>query len=224
MAAARLRARLQRRRAGGQGARLELVRRHAAGRSFADIGCMYEADGAIAFAAEAAGADPVTAVDVSAPTPGYEAEHARRGSSVRFVRGNLHAPETLAATGEHDVVWCSGVLYHVPDPLRAIEALGSIASDRLILGSQTIPEVPGLPQAAVFWPGLDATGRSPYARTWNRGDATGITTPFRPDAGYANWFWGLTPSALEALLRSAGWTVDERLALGFDLYVVARRA
>jgi len=224
MAAARLRARFQRRRAGGQAARLELVRRHAPGRSFADIGCLYEAGGAIAFSAEAAGAQRVTAVDISAPTPAYEAEHARRDSRVRFVRGDLHASETLAQIGEHDVVWCSGVLYHVPHPLQTIECLGSIAGELLILGCQTIPEVPGVPQAAVFWPGLDAGRRAPYARTWNRPDALGITTPFRPQDGYANWFWGLTPSALRALVECSGWRVQETLALGHDRYVVAGRS
>ena len=40
--------------------REELVRRFAAGRSFADIGCMWGVDGAISFLAEENGATAVT--------------------------------------------------------------------------------------------------------------------------------------------------------------------
>lgn len=222
MGAARLRARLQRRHRGGQAARFGLVARHAPGRTFADIGCLYEANGAIAFAAEAAGATAVCGVDVSEPTREFADEHERRGSAVRFVRGDLHDAATLEAVGRHDIVWCSGVLYHVPHPLLTLERLSSIAGELLIVGCQTIPEVPGIPQAAVFWPGLSEAARAPYARAWGP-RAMGLATPFQPAQGYANWFWGLTPSALRALVTTAGWEVVETLAMGLDFYVVARR-
>src|SRR4051794_29129305 len=89
-----------------------LVAEHAAGKSFADVGCMWQVNGALAFAAEDAGATAVSGMDVMGPTPEYEAEHERRASTVRFVQGDLHDERAIEQLGPHDVVWCSGVIYH----------------------------------------------------------------------------------------------------------------
>src|SRR5215212_3277433 len=118
-----LAARARRRRASDAPDREDVVRRHAAGRSFADVGCMWKVNGRIAFVAEEAGATNVTGVDVMAPTPEYEAEHERRGSGVRFVQGDLHDPALVDQVGRHDVVWCSGVLYHSPNPMLTLQRL-----------------------------------------------------------------------------------------------------
>src|SRR4051812_19544904 len=99
----------------------ELIRRHAPGGSFADIGAMWQMHGRMPFVAEKAGATEVTAVDAMDPTPEFEREHARRGSSVRFVQGDLHDPLIVDDVGEHDFVWCSGVIYHSPNPYLLIE-------------------------------------------------------------------------------------------------------
>src|SRR3954454_3756877 len=111
-----LAARAQRRRASSARDREDVVRRHAAGKSFADVGCMWKVNGRIAFVAEEAGATAVTSVDVMAASDEFEAERRRRESNVRFVNGDLHDPATIAEVGEHDVVWCSGVLSHAPNP------------------------------------------------------------------------------------------------------------
>jgi 2-polyprenyl-3-methyl-5-hydroxy-6-metoxy-1,4-benzoquinol methylase len=142
-------------------AREELVRRYAAGRSFADIGCMWSVHGRIAFEAEAAGATQVTGMDVMSPTPEFEREHERRHSRARFVRGDVHDPAAIDEVGPHQVVWCSGVLYHSPNPLLVLGRLRSITTEYLILATETIPEIPGLRQACVFFPGLGGSRRSP---------------------------------------------------------------
>lgn len=200
----------------------ELVRRHAGGRSFADVGCMYGANGAIAFLAEESGATAVTAFDAMEETPEYRAEHQRRSSSVRFVRGDLHEP---GAIGEHDVVWCSGVVYHSPSPLLTLERLAAAARELLIVGSHTIPEVPGLAQACVFYPRLADADRGVYSPVWPC-NSVGISTPYdeRPEMAYANYWWGITPSALRAMVEvQPGFRVVEELAEPFTSYVVARR-
>src|SRR3954451_15654808 len=116
MLAARLR-----RRARGRDAALppypEIYLPYARDRSFADIGTMWSVNGRYAFEAEAGGASKVTAVDVMVPTEEFERELARRGSEVRFVRADITQRESLAAVGTHEVVWCSGVVYHQPNPL-----------------------------------------------------------------------------------------------------------
>jgi len=192
------------------------VARFAPGRSFADVGCMWGVDGAIAFLAEECGAARVTGVDVMAPTEAFEREHARRGSAVRFVRGDLHAPETVAEVGVHDVVWCSGVLYHAPSPLLTLERLRQLCGEWLLLGTETVREWPWSPGRAAFHP-----ARRRLAR--RRGAArVGLDTPFDPAAGYANWWWGLSPSAVRAMVQASGFAVQEEHRSGRHLLVVAR--
>jgi hypothetical protein len=190
---------------------LDFIRELAPGKSFVDVGCMWGVNGAHAFLAEESGATAVCGVDVFGPTPEFEAERARRGSRVEFVLGDCTAPATLARVGLRDVVFCAGVLYHHPSPFDVLVALRSICGERLLLRTSTIPEVRGLPNAAVFFPGLPDRAR----RLWNLRSLgllhqAGITNPFRAEEGYGNWFWGLTPSCLESMLAVAGFRVLRR--------------
>jgi hypothetical protein len=219
IAAHRARARLPRRR----GDRLDIVRSYAPGKSFLDVGCMWNVNGAVAFAAEAAGASSVCGVDVMAPTPEFTAEHARVGSRVRFVEGDLHDEAVLAVAGAHEIVWCSGVLYHAPNPVLTLERLRSVCGEWLLLATEILPDVPGVPGACVLYPALDDGDRRAFASVPG-GEAVGVTTPYDPDAGYGNWFWGITPSALDGLLRVAGFGPVERTwrPSPFHLTVAAR--
>jgi len=207
MAAARARRRLYRLR-GARAPREDLVARHVRGRSFLDVGCMWSVDGAIAFGAEAAGASRVTAIDVMAPTQAYLAEHARRDSQVTFWQGDIHDPALIARAGVHDVVWCSGVVYHAPHPLLTLQRLRELTGQFLLLASETIPEVPGLAQACVYLPGLGEADRRAHG-AGRGGGLVGVDGRFDPGRGYANWFWGLSPSALRAMVASAGFEVLE---------------
>jgi hypothetical protein len=214
-------ARLRRRVAPGRRPREELVAAHVPGRSFADIGCMWSVDGAIAFAAEAAGAAAVTGVDVMSASAAYTAEHERRASRVRFVQGDVHDPGTAQEVGVHDVVWCSGVIYHAPHPLLTLERLRALTGELLILASETIPEVPGLPQACLFLPALPAATRR--ALTAGRGGVLeGLSTPFSAERGYANWYWGLSRSALRGMLAAQGLEVVEEHGDAFHATLLAR--
>ncbi|MGH2951845.1 MAG: class I SAM-dependent methyltransferase [Solirubrobacterales bacterium] len=204
----------------------DLIRRYAPGRSFADIGCLWEVDGACAFLAEEAGASAVTAMDKWPPSELYLAEHARRGSALRFVEGDLHDPETVREIGVHDVIWCSGVLYHTPDPVLAIGRLLEMTGEYLIAGTKTLPSVPGLPGLAAYYPGLSERDRASYDAI-----ASAVSkAPFEPESFFANWFWGLTPEALAAIARSkADVTVVEEIGLPWkqradDCYLVLRRS
>lgn len=155
---------------------------------------MWQVDGALAFHAETAGATRVTGVDLMAPTEAFEAEHARRGSAVRFVRGDLHDEATIEAVGPHDVVWCSGVVYHAPHPVLTLQRLRSITGEVLVVASETLRERRPR-RSAVFAP---APGSHPAH-----------TQALDPLAGYAGWWWGLTPSALRAIAEAAGFRAIE---------------
>ena len=133
------------------------IAEHAPGRSFADIGGLF-IDGATSFEAEEAGASSVTLFDVGDReyAPGYLDEHARRDSKVRYVQGDLHDLAFAEQVGPHDVVWCTGVLYHTPNPVHQLMQLREITRELLFLGTHTIPEVPGVEQACLYYPHLSA--------------------------------------------------------------------
>ena len=172
---------------------------------------MWGVNGAHAFLAEESGATDVCGVDVFGPTPEFDDERARRGSRVEFVLGDCTAPVTLERIGVRDVVLCAGVLYHHPSPFDVLVALRRICRERLLLRTSTIPEIRGLPNAAVFFPHLPDRGRSLWnLRSLGVLHQAAITDRFRAEDGYGNWLWGLTPSCLESLLTTAGFRVLQR--------------
>ena len=188
----------------------DYVRRFAPGNSFVDIGCMWGVNGDFSFLAEEAGASAVKGVDVFGPTPEFEAKRRERKSAVEFVLGDCTQPETIARVGAADVVLCAGVLYHLPAPYDLLVALRQICRKTLILRTSTIPEIAGLPNAAVFFPMLTAEHR----KMWNLSSLgllhqEGISNAFDPEQGYSNWFWGLTPSALRSMVETAGFRVEQ---------------
>ena len=185
------------------------IRHHAPERSFVDIGCMWGVNGEFSFIAEEAGATVVKGVDVFGPTPEFEEKKRTRNSNVEFILGDATHPDTIAKIGVMDVVFCAGVLYHHPSPFDLLTALRRICGQLLILRTSTIPEIDGLPNAAVYYPMLEASGR----RLWNLSSLgvkwqAGITQGFDPSQGYGNWFWGITPSCLSSLLKTAGFIVE----------------
>ncbi|MGE4425363.1 MAG: class I SAM-dependent methyltransferase [Solirubrobacteraceae bacterium] len=201
MLAARLRQRLSR----ATPPREELVAEHAAGRTFLDVGCMWQIHGGIALAAEAAGATAVTGVDVMDASPEYLAEHARRGSSMRFVRGDLHDPALVDEVGPHDVVWCSGVLYHAPHPLLTLERLRALTGRTLILATETVPR---RGTVCEFAP--------------EPGTHPGIDRRLDPAEGYVGWYWGISPGAVRRMLEVTGFELQDEHRTAFHMTVVAR--
>ena len=199
----------------------EFIQRYAPGHSFVDVGCMWGVNGEYAFIAEEMGATVVKGVDVFGPTPEFEEKKRQRQSNVEFILGDATQPDTLARIGVVDVVFCAGVLYHHPSPFDLLVALRRMCGHKLILRTSTIPEIEGLPNAAVYFPMLKAADR----KLWNLSSLglqrqVGITDGFEPDQGYGNWFWGLTPSCLESLLETAGFHVDYRLTEAFVQTVI----
>ena len=204
-----------------------LVDELAPERSFIDVGAIWRMHGKVAFRAEGAGATRVTALDVAPPTAEYRDEHESRGSKVRFVLGDLHEPATREEAGAHDVVWCSGVVYHCPNPLHTLECLRELTLRTLVLISATLPEAPGARQAAVFFPGLEERQRRAYDAAYSAAlgpgeGRLGLTSPFDPEQRYGNWWWGLTPSSLRGMLEVAGFSVVQTKSNGFHTRVVAR--
>jgi hypothetical protein len=199
----------------------EFIRNYAPGNSFVDIGCMWGVNGEYAFIAEEAGATEVIAVDVFGPTPEFEEKKIVRNSSVKFILGDASHPDTIEQIGVKDVVFCAGVLYHHPSPFDLLVALRRICNKTLILRTSTIPEIEGLPNAAVYFPMLKPEDR----QLWNLSSLgvviqAGIADDFDPKKGYGNWFWGHTPSCLMSLLKTAGFQAEWRFNEAFAQTVI----
>lgn len=180
----------------------ELIARHVPGRSFVDVGCMWRVDGAYAFHALERGATAVTGVDINPATDRFAARNAAVEDRVRFVQSDVNDPMLPSRVGEFDVVFCSGVLYHVPNPVLTLEQLRRLCRGTLILTTASILER-DTPHAAVFLPYLEASTRDRLdfpALARKRG----LDSPVIERRGYANWLWLPTASCLRAMLRFAG--------------------
>lgn len=103
---------------------------------------------------------------------------------------------------------------HTPNPVLQLLHLRKVTRELLYLGSHTIPEVPGLPNACVYYPYLPDDTREAFAAAhWQPENCWAIGTPFndKPMFGHGNFWWGLTASAVRAMLRTARFEVIEEI-------------
>jgi SAM-dependent methyltransferase len=189
---------------------MDFVREEVRGKSFVDIGCMWNVNGEYCVAAAQSGARSVTGVDVIAPTAEFERKRRELAPTIEFIQGDGASREVMQRIGEADVVLCHGVLYHHPSPYHLLVSLRELCRETLILGSATIPECRTLPQGAVYYPGLSEKDRRRWdiAGKHGGGKRWAINAPYDPEVGYANWFWGLTPSCITAMAETAGFRVE----------------
>ncbi len=162
-----------------------------AGKSVLDIGAW---DGFYSFEAERRGAARVVATDHYAwhgtgwgtgkGKAGFELARQALGSKVEDVDVDVLdlSPERL---GTFDVVFFLGVLYHVPNPLVALERVSAMTRDMLII--ETVIDMIGIGRpAAAFYPGRELND-----------DPT-------------NW-WGPNEAAVAGMLRAVGFNSVETI-------------
>jgi tRNA (mo5U34)-methyltransferase len=170
-----------------------------AGKSLLDIGAW---DGYFSFAAERLGAERVVALDSviwqNVSKEPFEIARTRLGSKVEDVEMEVLdiSPETV---GTFDVVLFLGVLYHMRDPMAALEAVASVTDELLVV--ETLTDLTWSRRKAVaFYPG-----------TYLGGD-------------HSNW-WGPNPAAAAAMVAEFGFK-DVRIVkptnLVRHLYMTAR--
>ena len=172
-------------------AKLDFVRMPAdlSGRSVLDVGAW---DGFFSFEAERRGARRVLATDSFSwgeggwgSKQGFELARRALGSRVedRDIDVLDLSPE---AVGVFDEVLFLGILYHMRNPLLALEKVASVTGQRLILETH-IELAQSKKPVMVFFPAQELAD-----------DAT-------------NW-WGPNPAAVEAMLRAVGFRRVERVA------------
>ena len=164
------------------------------GQTVLDVGCW---DGFYSFAAERLGAQRVLATDSFVWQCGHKEGFllARQALNSKVEDIDIDvldlAPERI---GTFDVVLFLGVLYHMKHPMLALEKVASVTKRLLVL--ETVIDLLHIPgKALAFYPGSEL------------------------DRDDTNWF-GPTPAAAEAMLRSVGfrriervWPTTERLLL-----------
>lgn len=163
------------------------------GKTVLDVGAW---DGFFAFEAERRGARRVLATDSFVWQPGTPGSKegfllAREvlGSRVEDMEVDVMDldPDVL---GTFDLVLCLGVLYHMRDPLMALQRVARVTVDQLIL--ETHIDALGDPRPmAAFYPGTELNN-----------DAT-------------NW-WGPNPAAVEGMLRAVGFRDVRMVWSSFD--------
>jgi len=165
---------------------------------------MWRVDGAYAFHALASGATAVTGIDINPATPKFCERNAAAKDRVRFVQSDINDPALPDRVGEFDVVFCSGVLYHVPNPVFSIEQLRRLCRGTLILTTASVLERE-TPHAAVFLPYLDVAERQRLDFDFSApARKRGLDSAVVEHRGYANWLWLPTASCVRAMVRFAG--------------------
>ena len=197
-----------------------LIQNYCKGKSFIDVGCMWGVNGYFSFLAEVYGANEVTGFDIYEPSEEFLRTHKERNSRVIFRQGDINSNSIVSKLGQFEVVYCTGLLYHVPDPVFTLNKLRQICSGVLILGTAVIPEFTGIKNMAVYYPFLEKNQRNIWKQ--NSGDQSGITTPFDLKQGYGNWIWGLTNSCLMSLAKTAGFDVIEKHLGRFYSFIVCK--
>lgn len=156
------------------------------GRSVLDIGAW---DGFFSFEAERRHAARVVACDYYAwHGVGWDTGQGKAGFQLAREALNSRVEDvdldvmklSPDRVGSFDVVLFLGVLYHLPNPLLALERVASVTKGLLIL--ETVVDMVGFGRpAAAFYPGRELNG-----------DPT-------------NW-WGPNQAAVQGMLRSVGFT------------------
>jgi hypothetical protein len=119
-----------------------------------------------------------------------------------------------------DVVHCSGVLYHHPNPISFLEVLRRITTRHLILTSAVTQEsiandlgTYNIPSSgAIFVPALSQSERDILSKYWREtasaGGCYGITETVKWDTrDFAPWWWLPTPRAMLAMAECVGFRV-----------------
>ena len=144
--------------------RLELLRlpEDLSGWSVLDIGAWH---GYFSFECERRGADRVLAVDRYAwdthGMDGFLAAHARRGSRVEHRRADVHDldPDEI---GRFDLVLLLGVLYHLRNPLQALERVRRVTKRLLVCETHVLlPFVHERYPLIPFFPGDEGAREQP---------------------------------------------------------------
>jgi len=203
----------------------DYIRRVVRGRSFADVGGLWGTVNEKVSVAAKGEARSVAMIDISVTGTELWRLFSERLASLgvtgcECISSDVCALVVNGAAPQFEVVHCSGVLYHHPNPIYFLEVLRRITSRHLILTSavtqETISNSLGTfhvpPSGAIFVPALDERERRILAKYWQEeagaGVCYGITETTRWDTReFGPWWWLPTPRTMLAMAECAGFRV-----------------
>ena len=200
----------------------EFIARVAKDRSFADVGGLWGTVNEKVSVAHKNGARPLTMIDVVPPENELwrlfdERRKSLKLPDVQCISSDILKLAESATAPQFDVVHCSGVLYHMPEPMRFLAALKKLTRHYLILnsavtathiksdvGTLNVPHA-----AALFVPALSEHEQAIVKWYWKQfvGDAAiGVTTETQKWSinDFGPWWWLPTVEALKAMCEAAG--------------------
>ena len=202
------------------------IGRVVAGKSFADVGGLWGTVNEKVSVAHTHGARTLTMIDISPVgselwTLFEQRRHTLRLPTVECVSGDILTLAEVEPCPQFDVVHCSGVLYHMPEPMRFLRALRNISREALVLTSAiTATRVTGqkgvleIPAAAMLCiPALQGREREIVQSYWQGvvGDgAFGLTQQVAEWSfeDFGPWWWLPTVEALRAMCEVAGFRCE----------------
>ncbi len=205
----------------------EIITSHAKDASFADIGGLWGLVNEKITVAVKAGCRAATMIDIAPINDQLWSQFEERALSVgvtkyRKLQGNVDDLALLDKSGTFDFIHCSGVIYHVPNPLHTLARLHALTSRYLLLVSMTVPrqilthagELSFAGGRTVFLPAVDAPTKKILSEHFR---ALGINVagisddryPWTSLSAYGPWWWLWAEDTLSAMLRSTGFQVAE---------------
>src|SRR4051794_13465658 len=103
----------------------EWIARYASGRSFADVGGLWNTKNERISSAFRAGATRLAMIDMQPLGNHWWTQFDERCrelgvSGYESISGNIEDPKLLDVVGRFDFVHCSGVIYHIPNPMLTL--------------------------------------------------------------------------------------------------------
>ncbi len=197
----------------------EYLSRVVQGKSFAEVGGLWGTVNEKVSVARDCGAEQLTMIDITEEGGDlWQAFEKRMGGlgvqDYRCISSDICAVDDL----QFDVVHCSGVLYHHPNPQTLLAALRRATREHLVICSaitqERIENKAGVyqipPSGVLFVPALTEEERAVLSEYWlSFGvEAHGITEAVRysPEE-FGPWWWLPTAEAMKAMCAAAGFKV-----------------
>jgi hypothetical protein len=205
----------------------DFIARVVAGKSFADIGGLWGTINEKVSVAARSHAATLAMIDIAPSGGDLWRQFRERMTSFdvadcECISSDICALAATDAALKYDVVHCSGVLYHHPNPISILQALRQITGQYLILTSAVTQEhisnelgsydLP--PSGVIFVPALSERERDILWKYWREnagaGGCYGISEPVQWDSrDFGPWWWLPTVRALLALAECVGFRVVE---------------
>jgi hypothetical protein len=195
----------------------------ASGRSFVDIGGLYETVKERTSVAARAGAKSTTMVDIYPEGHELWGRLQQRLSDLGLGPTECVVGDAQTLTGRTwDVVHSSGVWYHLPHPMMYLERLREVADEYVILTSTIIPDrletsagvLEMSPGTMLLLPALDERSRAVVDAYWRESHGLEIFMPlsaYQPGDWtqfFPTWFLP-TADCLEVMCKCVGFEVEE---------------